>query len=871
MSCLRAPDAPFVHLTLTLNRGTSSEGLEEHGYYSLLGTLMGRGCGDRTRAEFAEDCDSRGANVNIYPGRDFLTIEAWVLPQDLAWGLTTLAEMVWHPKLEDEEVDVAVEEQLDQLLARRDEKKARIHDAARTSIYDAEHHYSRPLLGRVECLENVDVERLKDFHRSLFDQASAVLCVTGQVTVSELERLVLKAPFPSSVSSVASVRSLAPRNVPNSSPLIVGYPIEQAEVLIALPAAPRWSNDYRLHGFCNEILGGAFLSRLTRAVRIQGGMAYSADSRYIAGLESGLIWVGLQTDRQKLPRALKLVRDVMEELAENPLGREEFEHFRDFVRCSMPLDYDALASLTSRRLETLLYGEPWQLPTRLANFDREITVDAVQGAFQSLLDPQKAYVCVMGEGLVADDLDTFHRASAGVAEAVPPLQLTAVTTSESTPVPAVEKLETHSKGELYRLGSGLRVLVLPRSDVASISVQVWSLTGGIDEEKGKSGLSHLLEHLMFRGTPRFPDGSFDSALAQKGGLNNAFTTEDFTVYTSCVTPDGLEDALVLEADRWQNLRISDEVFEIERSVVLEERSVRVDCHVLGKAYETLQHQALPHEPYGQPVIGWREDLEKLTVDDIHRHYDVARQPHRMLLVLAGGITVDEAMEKVSRCFSGLSAGTAEPFWPIIASERPVVPLLAGHARMEERSGYSYLLGCYRFPREGHPDYEACELLSRIVGDGESCRLYEHFVRETRQFLEVWANYESQAREHPLFCLGFAAAQNFEEAKVLDSVAVFLEELAETLGEEELTKAKRSWLAEDAFGSDELEDWSLEVACRVVLLSWEEAWTAQERIEAVTLEDVKRVAKLYLGRGGLVSLAMQGQSEEEESPVDEEEV
>ncbi len=363
---------------------------------------------------------------------------------------------------------------------------------------------------------------------------------------------------------------------------------------------------------------------------------------------------------------------------------------------------------------------------------------------------------------------------------------------------------------------------------------------------------------MFRGTPTFPDGSFDSILAQKGGLNNAFTTEDFTVYTSCVTFDGVEDVLMLEADRWQNLAISDDVFEIERNVVLEERSLRVDCHALGKAYERLQYQALGGEPYGHPVIGWREDLERLTCADIHRHYARARQTSRMLLVLAGGITVEQAVEKVVRCFGDLPVSSEEPFWPVLASAEPVPLLRASHSVMEEPSGYSYLLCCYRLPREGHPDYEACELLTRIVGDGESCRLYDRFVRETRQFLEVWTNYESQAREHPLFWAGFAVAQNFDDRDARDTVATYLENLHLSLTEEELAKAKRSWLAEEAFGTDELEDWSLDIASRVVLMRWNQVWESEKRMESVTLDDLKRVARLYLRVSGMVSLALQGQ-------------
>lgn len=864
VSCLPVEQSPFVHITLTLNWGMGVERVGEHGYFSLLSTLMGRGCGGRDRVEFASDCDSRGANINIYPGRDFLTLEGWVLPQDLEWALHTLAEMVWQPRLELEEVEIATEEQLDQLLARADEKKSRLFDAARLRLYQEGHHYSRPMLGCEASLGEVTASSLRGFHRRLLEDVQAALCLTGCLTLAELEKALSRTPFATTAPKSDLLRPTAPLRPQTGEPLLVPFPVDQAEVLVVLPSVPRWSPDFRLHAFCNEILGGAFLSRLTRAVRIHGGMAYSADSRYLAGLEGGLFWIALQTDCQKVSRALSLARQVMDELVDRPLEPREFEHFKEFVRCSMPFEYDALASLTSRRLEQLLYGEPWQLAHRLESFERQITPDATHQAFQALLRPPEALVAFLGEGLKREDGNAFNHAAKGAPSPVPPLNLVSLGEVEGPTPLSWTSCHVHSKAELHRFSSGLHLLVLPRDDVASISVQVWSMTGAMDEEEGKTGLSHLLEHLMFRGTPRFPDGSFDAVLAQRGGLNNAFTTEDFTVYTSYVTPDGLEDALTLEADRWQNLRISDELFAVEREVVLEERSLRVDCSPLGKAYEALQHSALPGQPYGHPVIGWRDDLENLTCDDIHRHYGLARSTERMLLVLSGGITVTRALELASRCFADLAECSTPAVWPVSATLGEVPALKAIHSSLSERSGYSYLLCCYRFPREGHPDYEACELLSRIVGEGDSCRLYDHFVREKRTFLEVWTSYESQAREHPLLYFGFASAGQFDPKVCRDEVAGFLEGVGESLEEKELAKAKRSWLAEDAFGTDELEDWSSDIASRVLLMPWDEVWRAQERIEAVTLDDLRRVAGLYLKRSGLVSLDLQGQSDESES-------
>jgi zinc protease len=855
---LEARDAPFVHLTLSLRRGTGAERTREFGYLALLGTLLGRGCGAQGRSEFAFECDRRGANIGVYPGRDFLTLEAWVLPQDLPWALQTLATMVWRPRLEASEIELAVEEHLEQLLARLDEKRAQLFDTTRASLFRDGHPYQRALLGREHDLRAVDPEAVRTFHQRLLEQVSVVLCITGDVRAERLPSLIEGSGFGPTGEISGQGVTPAPFKPLHRTSVAVDFPVEQAEVLLALPALPRGHREYPLISFCNEILGGAFLSRLTRAVRIHGGLAYSADSRYQAGLEAGVIWVALQTDRQKVSRALGLVRKVMEELVERPLNAEEYEHFRDFVRGSLQFEYDALSSLTSRRLEKYLYGDEWQLESRLQQFDSQVSPESAHRCFQELLKPEQTLVCVLGQGVKANG--AFHQSTRTPQKPTPGLSLVSGTSGQKGSGVGVRELHSHGESGLFCLDNGLRVLVLPRQDIASLSVQVWTLTGSMDEARGKTGLSHLLEHLMFRGSARFPDGSFDAVLAQTGGINNAYTTEDFTVYTDYLTPEGLDDALMLEADRWRHLQIAPELFKVELGVVLEERSVRVDCNPLGKAYELLQHLALGKEPYGHPVIGWRQDLLSLQRQDLVDHYQRARECSRILLVVAGGCNANGALCCVQRWFGDFPASTKASAWPVLANQSHVPPLQGRYKELSERSGYSYLLLCYRFPRQGHHDFEACELLTRIIGEGDSSLLHEEFVKGRRWFLELWTNYEPQSRDNPLLFVSFASAQTFDGDFYRRGVTAFLEAIDQGLTLAELEKARRSWLAEEAFGTDELEDWALEIAGRVLLMPWSEVWKSQERVEAVTVDDLRRVARQYLRAEHSVAVSLQGTSE-----------
>ncbi|MCA9775627.1 MAG: insulinase family protein [Candidatus Eremiobacteraeota bacterium] len=855
LSTQRVGSAPFVHLTFTVRRGSECEGAAELGYLNLLGTMISRGCGKLDRGAFANDCDSRGANVQVYPSRDFFTLEVWVLPEDLEWALETMENMLWQPLWDPVEVDIAVEEQLSQLHARKDEKRSVIWDVCRQRFFRPEHHYSRNLLGDDASLDAAGMEALEAFRTRFLHQAEAVLCVTGGFDEERLARA-LKSRFQSTSFAPFSPNGRASCYQTIADRVCeIPFPVNQAEVLVALPAMARQAEDYRLGLFCNEVFGGAFLSRLTRAVRMREGMAYSAESRIRSGLDGGTLWIGLQTDVDRLPQALRVVRACMDELAEEGLPESEFNHFQEFVTHSMPFDYDGISDLTSRRLEQVLFNEPWSLEDRLQHFRDTVSRDKTNALCREMLKPGEALVCILGEGMKREWGEAFFE---------PPTSSFVSSPLEWIPEPEGNGgsgeptlIHTHREGQLYKLSNGIPVLCLPRLELASISLQVWTVTGAMDEGKGHTGLSHLLEHLMFRGTPNVPDGQFDAILAQRGGLNNAFTTEDFTVYLDQVTLGGLESALNLEADRFSRLDISEELFSTELSVVLEERSMRIDCNPLGKAYETLQYLAFGDQhPYGHPVIGWREDLEACRLEDMRRHYRYASSPERLLLVIAGGCPSAEAVSLAERAFGRLG-GESKPVWPVRAPD-DIPRLEPASETMRDRSGYSYLLLCYRFPRAGHPDYEACELLSRVLGEGDSCRLYEVFVRERKRVQEVWMNLEPQSRDHPLVHFGVATAEELDD-NLADEIKRYLDEVPDQLKQEELDKASRVWFSEDAFSRDDLEDWALEIAGRVVLMDWDEVWGQRERMNAVTLDDLRRVARCYLSSQGAVHVVLHGES------------
>lgn len=854
LAALPVGSAQFVQLVLTLRRGACAEQPGEEGLSSLIGTLLGRGAGSLNREQFATEVDSRGADLEIFPARDNFSIELTVLPEDLRWGLELLARMLSEPRLEESEIAIARAEHQQQLAARADEQRLLLADSTRSAIFAPDHAYGRPILGTAASLESFTPETVRSFHQELcLGRAPMVLCAAGCFEVDQLKALteLIFRPLcqsrrskPPSPTTSLLYRPNPPRILP------VEFPFEQSRILIGIPSMPRSAPNYLEASFANEVFGGAFISRLTRAVRSKEGLAYSAGSRLWSAGQGGALFMGLQTDRSNISKALKTIRVSMHQLLTDGLPVKELAQFKEFALSSLPFDYDSLSSWCSRFLEHLLYGSVWQPDLRLAQIQERVSVDSVNLVLDELLRCEQATVCILGQSLPEGAEEAFFEAP-GAADvsrySVPALKPFPDPVVSDKPLASHQIVERNDQATLVRYQNGVHLLSLNRPELLSISLQVWTLTGSMDEPKGRSGMSHFLEHLMFRGTERFPDGEFDVILSQRGGLNNAFTSEDFTVYTDYVVMAGLEEALCLEADRFANLRIEEEIFTTEKDVILEERSLRVDSNPLGKLYEQLQYTAFKEHPYGWPVIGWRQELLDLQATDLEAHYLRARSSERLLVVLAGGCPTETAIELVGRTLGAelpQSQVEASP-WPALSPNSAVPPVKSEFFQTEERSGYSYLVGCYRFPREGHPDYPAAELLSRVVGQGDSSRLHDRFVRETQRVLEVWLSYESQTRDHPLFHLGMATAEPMQAQELRQEVTEYLGTLADSLTQAELEKVKRGWIAETAFGSDDLEEWAVEIAARVMLVSWDDAFSLRSRMEAVTLEDLKRVCRLYL--------------------------
>jgi zinc protease len=404
------------------------------------------------------------------------------------------------------------------------------------------------------------------------------------------------------------------------------------------------------------------------------------------------------------------------------------------------------------------------------------------------------------------------------------------------------------------LDNGLRVLVLEDSLCPLVSVQVWYRVGSRHEHNGITGISHFLEHMMFKGTHTRAPGELGQEIKRYGGVSNAFTSEDKTVYWCTLPRSRLEFALEGEADRMVNLVFRE--FESERMVVKEERRRRYENQPGGKLYETLTAASYLAHPYENPVIGWMDDIDAITEDAMREHYRTYYAPDNAILVAVGGVTADEVFELARRHFG-----------PIEASGRPNAhatrePGQTGERRVRvEFEGGIRMIGlAFHIPEMTHSDFPALYVLSTLMGDGKSSRLERSLIYEKNLLtsVTVWAD---RAYDPGLFYIIGAARKDVTPEEIERAILSEIGTIQDSLvSEREMMKAKNKLLHRFVFRQQSVRNRAYDIGYFGIVDEPQaiNAWC--DRLLAVTAEDVLRVARTYLARRNMtVALLGPGRS------------
>jgi zinc protease len=400
----------------------------------------------------------------------------------------------------------------------------------------------------------------------------------------------------------------------------------------------------------------------------------------------------------------------------------------------------------------------------------------------------------------------------------------------------------------FMLANGMKVIVKEDHRAPTVAHMVWYRAGSIDEVNGKTGVAHVLEHMMFKGTRQFGPGEFSKRIAALGGRENAFTSRDYTGYYQQLHKSALAEAMTLESDRMNNLVLSKDDFDKEIKVVMEERRWRTEDRAQSLVMEQLNAAAFIASPYRAPVVGWMNDLEAMTVEDAREWYERWYAPNNALLIVAGDVQPAEVLALAERTYGRL------PAKPLLARKPQIEPPQRGIRRLSVKAPADNPMVVLGFQAPVLRDVErdadpfALEVLSAMLALNDTGRFTRRLVRELRIANAAEAGYELISRGPGLFLLMAVPA----EGKTTDDTeramrAEIARIAADGVPEDELRRIKTQYVAAETYKLDSIFAQAMESAqLEITGFAQRDGPRMLERIRAVTSAQIQDVARRYFG-------------------------
>lgn len=403
----------------------------------------------------------------------------------------------------------------------------------------------------------------------------------------------------------------------------------------------------------------------------------------------------------------------------------------------------------------------------------------------------------------------------------------------------------------FTLDNGLKVVVREDHRAPVVVSQVWYKVGSSYETPGQTGLSHALEHMMFKGSEKLGPGEASRILRDLGAEENAFTSDDYTAYYQVLARDRLPVAFELEADRMASLRLPADEFSREIEVIKEERRLRTDDQPTAKAYERFNAMAYPASGYHTPTIGWMADLERMTVEDLRHWYQSWYVPNNATLVVVGDVTPDEVKTLAQRFFGGIPKRPVPSAKLPLELAEPGLRQLTLHVRTQLPSliyGFNVpSLATAKDPRTVH----ALRLISALLDGGYSARLSTRLEREQELVSGASSRYDAFARGDSLFVI--SATPNTQKNKTLADVEAGIWKLLEELkttppSAEELERVRAQVIAGLVYDRDSISSQATTIGqLETVGLSWKLIDNELEELKNVTPADIQKAASTYFTR------------------------
>jgi zinc protease len=393
----------------------------------------------------------------------------------------------------------------------------------------------------------------------------------------------------------------------------------------------------------------------------------------------------------------------------------------------------------------------------------------------------------------------------------------------------------------FTLKNGMKVLVVEDFSIPNANMYLFYKVGSRNEYQGITGLSHFFEHMMFNGAKKYGPKQFDQTMEFNGGANNAYTTENVTVYTDWFPASAAAVIFDLEADRISSLSIDPSIVESERGVVLSERRTGLENSPWRLLSQSMQATAFQEHPYHWPVMGYEDDMKNWNQQDLERYFKTYYAPNNCVVVVSGAIKTEEVKRLAQKYFEPIPAQPAPPKVHIVE------PVQTGERRItvQKEVATPYLMIGYHTPETKHEDYYALNILSSILSSGKSSRLYASLVDEKQLATQVFTDY-GDSFDPNLFNVYAVANKNVNEADLENAIYTEIEKIKkEGISETELQKVKNQKLMEFYDQVETINGKSNNIGTYEVFFGdYKKMFDAPANFNKTTVADVQNVAKKY---------------------------
>lgn len=427
-----------------------------------------------------------------------------------------------------------------------------------------------------------------------------------------------------------------------------------------------------------------------------------------------------------------------------------------------------------------------------------------------------------------------------------PFLIVAVIISLNTPAFAQKQKQqdTHE----YLLKNGLRVIIKEDHRAPTVAHMVWYKAGSIDEVNGKTGVAHVLEHMMFKGTKNLKPGEFSKKVAEVGGRDNAFTSKDYTAYFQQIEKSHLSKMMALEADRMENLRISPEEFAKEIQVVMEERRLRTDDNSQALVYEQLMAAAYVSSPYRNPIVGWMDDLKSLTYQDALDWYQNWYAPNNAVLIVVGDVVPEEVLALAKKYYENIPSKKIQERKP--QNEIQQIGLKKINVKVPAENADIHM--AWKVPKLEPKDLEyiepyALSVLSAILDGHSNSRLNRKLVRDQRIANSVSSSYDLNGRGPQLFSISATPTKNTGIDALEKNIRKILNEVKENgVTDVELNRVKSQLLSSQIYKRDSIFAQAMEIGMSEMEgFSWRDLDKIIANVQKVSSKDIQSIIQKYL--------------------------